>query len=56
MNKMKEETLKKDIENEELLPWVIKNIKKHQLNHESLSFEITESDVMKDPQKSTKNL
>lgn len=45
-----------DVMNEELLPYVVKQLEQSALPRSALSFEITESDVVKDPEKAIKHL
>nr|WP_136252492.1 EAL domain-containing protein [Ningiella ruwaisensis] len=46
----------KDIMHAELLPWILMQLDKANLNHDALSFEITESDIVTDPQKAASQL
>jgi diguanylate cyclase (GGDEF)-like protein len=45
-----------DIENNELLPFIIEQLKSHNLSSKQITFEITESDLMSDPKKSALQL
>jgi diguanylate cyclase (GGDEF)-like protein len=45
-----------DIENNELLPFIIKQLKSHNLSSKQITFEITESDLMSDPKKAALQL
>ncbi|MGO4891690.1 EAL domain-containing protein [Flavobacterium sp. W21_SRS_FM6] len=45
-----------DVMNEDLLPFVVQLLDQHNLPRSALSFEITESDVVKDPAKAIKHL
>lgn len=45
-----------DIENNELLPFIIEQLKSHNLSSKQITFEITESDLMSDPKKAALQL
>lgn len=45
-----------DIENIELLPFIIEQLKSHKISSKQITFEITESDLMSDPKKAALQL
>lgn len=45
-----------DIENIELLPFIIEQLKSHKISSKQITFEITESDLMNDPKKAALQL